>query len=169
MLLAYVVIASQLLRKGVQPPPEVPSAGEQESSEAVKSKIKKGLVQEHDTAAMLDPLEIAYLAGTEAACLLYPDWTTNEYQQLSSNSLPFKSTRNTLEQFILTGLIPVELYASIIHSSFFQGELPFLPLMLISVYCAVGMVWVWSQPGVIEISTSSAPSQRAERSDANMK
>ena len=58
---------------------------------------------------------------------------------------------SVFEVLYLIGLILVEIYSSFLHTMIFKGELPFLPLMLISVYCASGMVWSWSQPDIIEV------------------
>eukprot|EP00249_Psilotum_nudum_P017345 c26274_g1_i3 orf=766-1647(+) len=43
----------------------------------------------------------------------------------------------------LFGMIGVEIYGVIIHPVLFKQKLPFLPLMFISVYCALGMLYSW--------------------------
>jgi alpha-1,3-glucosyltransferase len=44
----------------------------------------------------------------------------------------------------LLGLVAVELYAAVVHPLVLGAEvLPFLPLMATSVYCALGVSWVW--------------------------
>ncbi|KAJ3680636.1 hypothetical protein LUZ60_016914 [Juncus effusus] len=45
----------------------------------------------------------------------------------------------------LIGIVFLELYAQFIHAYLFGNKLPFLPLMLISFYSAIGMVysWIW--------------------------
>lgn len=49
-----------------------------------------------------------------------------------------------LESLYLLGLLPLELYCSIVHSSLGLTEkLPFLPLLLTSVYCALGVTYSW--------------------------
>lgn len=45
----------------------------------------------------------------------------------------------------LWGLLPLELYCSVLHSAALGRQLPFLPLMLTSVYCALGVAWAWLQ------------------------
>ncbi|KAK4002893.1 Dolichyl pyrophosphate Glc1Man9GlcNAc2 alpha-1,3-glucosyltransferase [Daphnia magna] len=48
------------------------------------------------------------------------------------------------ERFFLYGLGFVALFESCIHSMVDpSGRLPFLPLMIMSVYCAVGIIYVW--------------------------
>ena len=58
---------------------------------------------------------------------------------------------SSLEVSYLAGLVAVELYATWFHPRIWDESLPFLPLMLISVYCAAGMVWIWLQPEVVEV------------------
>lgn len=48
-----------------------------------------------------------------------------------------------LERFYLAGLVVVEIYGQCLHPLWLGSSLPFLPLMLTSVYCAVGMVYFW--------------------------
>ena len=55
------------------------------------------------------------------------------------------------ETAYLAALVAVELFATWIHPKLLGEQLPFLPLMLISVYCAGGMAWIWSQPDIIEV------------------
>jgi alpha-1,3-glucosyltransferase len=43
------------------------------------------------------------------------------------------------------GLVPLELYCAIGHRLLLGERLPFAPLMLTSVYCALGPVWVWGR------------------------
>ncbi|KAJ4799872.1 hypothetical protein LUZ62_051118 [Rhynchospora pubera] len=45
----------------------------------------------------------------------------------------------------LVGLASVELYGQFVHPYLFEKKLPFLPLMLVSFYCAIGMLysWIW--------------------------
>lgn len=51
---------------------------------------------------------------------------------------------NALETLYLLGLIPLFMFQEIGHKSLALSEtLPFLPLMLISVYCAVGIFYSW--------------------------
>lgn len=43
----------------------------------------------------------------------------------------------------LLGMLCVEVWGQLLHPYIFGGRLPFLPLMLISIYCAIGMVYSW--------------------------
>lgn len=43
----------------------------------------------------------------------------------------------------IVGLAIVEIYGQFLHTFIFEEKLPFLPLMLISVYCALGMMYAW--------------------------
>jgi len=48
------------------------------------------------------------------------------------------------ETVFIMGLLPLELYCQGLHRLFgLDRKLPFLPLMLTSVYCAVGVSYVW--------------------------
>ncbi len=48
------------------------------------------------------------------------------------------------ERFFLYGLVVVALFECFLHSLLFpSGALPFLPLLIMSVYCAVGVIYVW--------------------------
>jgi alpha-1,3-glucosyltransferase len=48
-----------------------------------------------------------------------------------------------LEKVYLWGLLPLEIFASFIHPTFILPKLPFLPLMAISVYCSVGVIYTF--------------------------
>ncbi|KAF5828993.1 ALG6, ALG8 glycosyltransferase family-domain-containing protein [Dunaliella salina] len=45
----------------------------------------------------------------------------------------------------LTGIVALELYCSFVHPALLGAKLPFLPLMLTSMYCALGLGWVWAR------------------------
>ncbi|KAG2393979.1 hypothetical protein C9374_003743 [Naegleria lovaniensis] len=56
------------------------------------------------------------------------------------------------EALFLYGLIFIELYQSCIHNLIFQDRLPFLPLMMISFYCSLGLHYAWSKIIITTIS-----------------
>jgi len=56
--------------------------------------------------------------------------------------LVFKKKANLLEMLYLLGLLMVSLFYSVIHPLLFGDRLPFLPLMLFSVYCSLGVLTV---------------------------
>ena len=48
------------------------------------------------------------------------------------------------ENLYLIGLIPLYLYTELGHSLLgLQTKLPFIPLMMTSLYCSVGIIWSW--------------------------
>ncbi|ELT88001.1 hypothetical protein CAPTEDRAFT_4725 [Capitella teleta] len=51
---------------------------------------------------------------------------------------------NFFESIYLLGLIPLEFYCSAVHSLLGLSErLPFIPLLMTSCYCAVGVIYAW--------------------------
>lgn len=48
-----------------------------------------------------------------------------------------------LYRLYLAGLVGLELYCTLGHTALQGARLPFVPLMLTSVYCAVAFTWVW--------------------------
>ncbi|KAL5713417.1 dolichyl-P-Glc:Glc1Man9GlcNAc2-PP-dolichol alpha-1,3-glucosyltransferase [Ranunculus cassubicifolius] len=54
----------------------------------------------------------------------------------------------------LVGLVGVELWGLILHRYLLGNRLPFLPLMLVSVYCSVGIMysWLWQLKCIIKSS-----------------
>ncbi|KAH3843091.1 probable dolichyl pyrophosphate Glc1Man9GlcNAc2 alpha-1,3-glucosyltransferase [Dreissena polymorpha] len=59
----------------------------------------------------------------------------------TSSSLPLLST---VESVYLLGILPLELYNSVGHTLLgLTDKLPFLPLMMTSVYCAIGVTYAW--------------------------
>ncbi|XP_077235187.1 ALG6, ALG8 glycosyltransferase family [Tasmannia lanceolata] len=43
----------------------------------------------------------------------------------------------------LLGMLGVEIWAQFLHPCIFGDRLPFLPLMIVSIYCALGMMYSW--------------------------
>ncbi|KAL5973715.1 hypothetical protein ACLOJK_030371 [Asimina triloba] len=56
-----------------------------------------------------------------------------------------------IEVIYLLGMVGVEIWGQFLHPYFFHDKLPFLPLMLISIYCAMGMIysWIWQLTRII--------------------
>ncbi|XP_073395060.1 dolichyl pyrophosphate Glc1Man9GlcNAc2 alpha-1,3-glucosyltransferase-like [Physcomitrium patens] len=48
-----------------------------------------------------------------------------------------------VEGAYLGGIMVIEIYGQCFHPLFFGGSFPFVPLMLTSVYCALGMTYYW--------------------------
>lgn len=59
-----------------------------------------------------------------------------------------------LEKIYLMGIVPLELYCSFGHGVVFKDQWPFIPLMLISVYSAVGIVYAWGFMAMSYIGTA---------------
>ncbi len=49
------------------------------------------------------------------------------------------------QQAYLWGFIPLEIYCAAVHPLMFASKLPFLPLLLTSVYSAMGISFCWLQ------------------------
>ncbi|KAH7428331.1 hypothetical protein KP509_10G087900 [Ceratopteris richardii] len=47
------------------------------------------------------------------------------------------------KKMFIAGLVGLEIYVQLIHHLVFEERLPFLPLMLISVYCSIGLMYAW--------------------------
>lgn len=51
---------------------------------------------------------------------------------------------NIFESLYLLGLVPLFIYDNFVHYLLgFSDRLPFLPLMLTSVYCSIGVIYCW--------------------------
>lgn len=50
-----------------------------------------------------------------------------------------------IEKVYLVGLLVVEIWAQFLHPFILGGKFPFVPLMLISMYCSLGVMysWIW--------------------------
>ena len=49
----------------------------------------------------------------------------------------------TMEKIYLGGLVALEAYCIGLHPVVFGAKLPFLPLLLMSVYSALGVMYIW--------------------------
>ncbi|KAI8988011.1 glucosyltransferase [Mycotypha africana] len=61
-----------------------------------------------------------------------------------SVQIPLKNLLSTMEQQYLIGLVLLQFYTGFIHDIVFGERLPFLPLMLTSLYCAIGILYGWA-------------------------
>ncbi|KAF7814805.1 putative dolichyl pyrophosphate Glc1Man9GlcNAc2 alpha-1,3-glucosyltransferase [Senna tora] len=57
-----------------------------------------------------------------------------------------------VEKCYLIGLVVVEIWGQFLHPLILGDKLPFLPLMLISVYCALGIMysWIWQLKSIVK-------------------
>lgn len=67
----------------------------------------------------------------------------NDRSGHAQSPLPSSLLSTKWKSLYLWGLLPLEIYCSIVHYILLRDTLPFLPLMLTSVYCAFGIVWAW--------------------------
>lgn len=96
------------------------------------------------TPLLFTPFEVplkALIVLTHAAYAFLQLHQMFDVRSAPSLRLPLMSRAETL--YIL-GLIPLFLYQHVIHRFlWFSQDLPFLPLMLTSVYCAIGITYCW--------------------------
>ena len=66
---------------------------------------------------------------------------------------------STVQLLYTWGFVALELYCSLVHGLTLgrDGRLPFVPLMATSVYCALGVVWVWLDMAVEYCKGTAAP------------
>ncbi|AES99183.1 dolichyl glycosyltransferase [Medicago truncatula] len=57
-----------------------------------------------------------------------------------------------IEKIYLVGLVVVEIWGQVLHPLLLGDKLAFLPLMLISVYCALGIMysWIWQLRSIVK-------------------
>jgi alpha-1,3-glucosyltransferase len=109
-------------------------------------------LQDHFTGAsngstISERLEEAQTGSSQASTSPGKKGGAKEAAVASSRSEDGKAQRkgmlSWLERWYLLGLVLVELYASWLHAVLLGSTLPFLPLMLVSTYCAVGIGYAW--------------------------
>lgn len=62
---------------------------------------------------------------------------------LSCRLLGRRLSASTTERDFLWCIIPIETFVLVIHPLLIAPAFPFLPLMTVSVFCAIGMLWGW--------------------------
>jgi alpha-1,3-glucosyltransferase len=57
-----------------------------------------------------------------------------------------------IERVYLAGLVVVEIWGQFLHPLLFGDKYAFMPLMLISVYCALGIMysWIWQLRSIVK-------------------
>jgi alpha-1,3-glucosyltransferase len=72
-------------------------------------------------------------------------YTDYKAQKKETSEIKSKFRIGCFEKSYLMGLIIVEIVSQFLHPYFLGDKLPFLPLMLISTYCTVGIMysWIW--------------------------
>lgn len=61
-----------------------------------------------------------------------------------------------VEKVYLVGLLVVEIWAQFLHPFILGGKFPFVPLMLISTYCSLGVMysWIWQLRWILKPPTN---------------
>lgn len=83
-------------------------------------------------------------------------FTTTNRKAAETEQTRYDETRFIIGWFgklYLLGLLAVEIYGQFVHPILFAEKLPFLPLMMISIYCALGMMysWIWQLMQIIKL------------------
>ncbi|XP_015066006.1 probable dolichyl pyrophosphate Glc1Man9GlcNAc2 alpha-1,3-glucosyltransferase [Solanum pennellii] len=82
-------------------------------------------------------------------------FTTTNRKAAESEQTRYNKTRFIVGWFgklYLLGLVAVEIYGQFVHPIIFAERLPFMPLMMISIYCAFGMMysWIWQLKQIVK-------------------
>ncbi|KAK4738478.1 hypothetical protein R3W88_002175 [Solanum pinnatisectum] len=83
-------------------------------------------------------------------------FTTTNRKAAETEQTRYDKTRFIVGWFgklYLLGLVAVEIYGQFVHPILFAKRLPFLPLMMICIYCAFGMMysWIWQLRQIIKL------------------
>ncbi|CAG2193836.1 ALG8 [Mytilus edulis] len=113
----------------------------------------------HEKAILIITIPFSLLVLDKKRCTAIPHFvyscslfiiSINIYKSSLGNiyRIPWTLTQlplcSTLETLYLLGIVPLEIYNSIIHPVLgLDQRLPFIPLMLTSVYCAIGIMYCW--------------------------
>jgi alpha-1,3-glucosyltransferase len=80
--------------------------------------------------------------------------TTGKGKKVNQSSSTMK--KNSLIGWIgvvyLLGLAAIELWSRVFHHHVFGDRLPFLPIMMVSVYCGIGIMysWIWQLVWIVK-------------------
>lgn len=87
----------------------------------------------------------ANAAAVEATLVKRGDVELERNASFSTAAREGEFTVNWLEKGYLVGMVIVEIWGQFLHPLFLDDKLPFVPLMLISVYCTIGVMysWIW--------------------------
>ncbi|KAG9452482.1 hypothetical protein H6P81_005386 [Aristolochia fimbriata] len=88
------------------------------------------------------------LVWSSFSSLISKSKSDKEREKVKSRGLVDNTGKGLLgcvEIIYLLGILCIEIWGQFLHQYIFGDKLPFLPLMLISVYCALGMLysWIW--------------------------
>jgi hypothetical protein len=90
---------------------------------------------------LLTCLQVLLLAVYNLVAL---QWVQRLQISLVSPAPPLLSSFSRMEVLYLLGLLWLEVYCSVLHPYLpAAAALPFMPLMLTSLYCALGMSYAW--------------------------
>ena len=79
--------------------------------------------------------------------LIYSVASATLLSELHATQQPSDSPRPLLgwpQQWYLYGLVPLEVFCVLVHPFVLKQKLPFLPLLLTSTFCAVGVTCCWA-------------------------
>ncbi|XP_065353577.1 probable dolichyl pyrophosphate Glc1Man9GlcNAc2 alpha-1,3-glucosyltransferase [Cloeon dipterum] len=96
------------------------------------------------TPLLFTPLEIP-LKGLLVLChAVYAFVQLHQMFNLQKGSILRLPLLNRFESVYTLGLAPLFLYQHALHGALFGAALPFLPLLLTSTYCALGVTYCWA-------------------------
>lgn len=81
--------------------------------------------------------------------------TVDQFESEGSLSVDVKNNGfviGLIERIYLAGLVVVEIWGQFLHPLLFGDKFAFMPLMLISVYCALGIMysWIWQLRSIVK-------------------
>ena len=101
--------------------------------------------------------------------LIYSVASATLLSELHAAQQPSASPKPLLgwpQQWYLYSLIPLEVYCVLVHPFVLKQKLPFLPLLLTSTFCAVGVTCCWATMAIAYcrqcLSTASEKRMKAQ-------